>query len=320
MWPILESETNAPVRPGQPTTSNSDTIPAVRITNNAIVRTSLASIQDNLRRVGEAHQRATSGLRISRVSDDPAGASQVLGADRGLRALEQYRRNIDSARTRLDAEETALTQLSDLLTRGRELALAQANASSSDASMDAARAEVHALIGAAIQLGNTRLGDGYLFGGAHSEHRPFAEDGSISVDRPPAGSTQVEVGAGAYAPASHDGQTAFVDTGAIAALQSLRTALESGDREAIAGTAAELETSFDSVQAVIGDVGARSNRLTLASSNVEALEFNLKTLRSDLAEVDLEEALTDLVSRQTTLQAAMAAASRMLSTTLADYL
>ena len=53
---------------------------------------------------------------------------------------------------------------------------------------------------------------------------------------------------------------------------------------------------------------------------MEALEFNLKTLRSDLAEVDLEEALTDLVSRQTTLQAAMAAASRMLSTTLADYL
>lgn len=57
-----------------------------------------------------------------------------------------------------------------------------------------------------------------------------------------------------------------------------------------------------------------------AWANVEALEFNLKTLRSDLAEVDLEEALTDLVSRQTTLQAAMAAASRMLSTTLADYL
>ena len=109
-------------------------------------------------------------------------------------------------------------------------------------------------------------------------------------------------------------------TGAIAALQSLRDALAAGDRDAVAAAAGDLATAFDAVQAVIGDVGARSNRLALASSNVEALEFNLKTLRSDLAEVDLEEALTDLVSRQTTLQAAMAAASRMLSTTLADYL
>ncbi|NLG62247.1 MAG: flagellar hook-associated protein FlgL [Candidatus Cloacimonetes bacterium] len=292
----------------------------MRITNNAIVRTSLASIQDNLRRVGEAHQRATSGLRISRVSDDPAGAAQVLGADRGLRALEQYRRNIDNARTRLDAEETALTQLSDLLTRARELGLAQASATSNDASMEATLAEVEALIHAAIQLGNTKLGDSYLFGGAHAHDRPFADDGSVSADRPPIGTTQVEVGAGAYAPASHDGQTAFVDTGAIAALQSLRDALAAGDRDAVAAAAGDLATAFDAVQAVIGDVGARSNRLALASSNVEALEFNLKTLRSDLAEVDLEEALTDLVSRQTTLQAAMAAASRMLSTTLADYL
>jgi flagellar hook-associated protein 3 FlgL len=272
----------------------------VRITNNAIVRTSLTSIQDNLRRVGEAHQRATSGLRISRVSDDPAGAAQVLGADRGLRALEQYRRNIDTARTRLG--------------------LAQASATSNDASMEATLAEVEALIHAAIQLGNTKLGDSYLFGGAHAHDRPFADDGSVSADRPPIGTTQVEVGASAYAPASHDGQTAFVDTGAIAALQSLRDALAAGDRDAVAAAAGDLATAFDAVQAVIGDVGARSNRLALASSNVEALEFNLKTLRSDLAEVDLEEALTDLVSRQTTLQAAMAAASRMLSTTLADYL
>lgn len=292
----------------------------MRITNSSIARVSLAALQDNLQRVDEARQRATSGLRIRRPSDDPVGAASVLGADRGLRALEQYRRNIGSGRSRLQAEETGLGQLSDLLSRAREIALSQATSTADATSRSHVRAEADALIDAAIQLGNTRIDGVYLFGGAYPLERPFADDGSTSVDRPPVGSATTRIGSGQDAELNHDGQTVFNDTGAIAALQELRDALDAGDPTAIGAAASALTSAFDRVQTVLSEVGARTNRIDIAESNIEALEFNLKTLRSDLADADLETAITDLVNRQTTLQAAMAATSRMLSITLTDYL
>jgi len=74
------------------------------------------------------------------------------------------------------------------------------------------------------------------------------------------------------------------------------------------------------VQNLIGDAGARSNHLRLATSNLEALEINLRTFKSDLEEVDLEKAITDLVGRQTAYQAAMMATSRVMGMTMMDYL
>jgi flagellar hook-associated protein 3 FlgL len=46
----------------------------------------------------------------------------------------------------------------------------------------------------------------------------------------------------------------------------------------------------------------------------------LTTFRSDLQEVDLEAAMTQLVTRQTAYQSAMLATSKVLSLSLADYL
>src|SRR5690606_29423523 len=150
----------------------------------------------------------------------------------------------------------------------------------------------------------------------HSLDRPFAADGSITPDRAPVGDTHVEIGTGNSAALNHDGQTVLVDTNALSALQALDAALSAGDAAAIGAAAADLTAAFEAVQAVLGEVGARANRIDIAESNIEALELNLKTLRSSVADEDLETALTDLVNRQTTLQAAMVATSRILTITL----
>ena len=60
--------------------------------------------------------------------------------------------------------------------------------------------------------------------------------------------------------------------------------------------------------------------MDLSVSNLEALDINLQTFRSGLADADLAEAVMELVNRQGALEAAMLANSRMLNLTLADYL
>ena len=93
----------------------------VRITNSIITRQSLDGMQRNLAAMAEAQHRVTTGLRIEKPSDDPAAMVGVMGADRQLRALEQYGRNIDAAKSRLSVEESTIDGLSGLLERAREV-------------------------------------------------------------------------------------------------------------------------------------------------------------------------------------------------------
>ena len=89
----------------------------MRITNGIIQRSALANLQLNMRRMYEQQENVSSGKRIRAVSDDPIGASQVMQADGSLRAIEQYKRNINSATSRVSAEENALDHLTQLLER-----------------------------------------------------------------------------------------------------------------------------------------------------------------------------------------------------------
>ena len=52
----------------------------------------------------------------------------------------------------------------------------------------------------------------------------------------------------------------------------------------------------------------------------DSLEVTLKTFRSGLADTDMAEAITELVNRQGSLEAAMLANSNILNITLTDYL
>src|SRR5205085_2612665 len=68
----------------------------------------------------------------------------------------------------LDAEDSALSQVGDVLTRAKELAAANSGVNASATSRAAAAAEVKTLIDQTVQVGNTKFGDAYLFGGANS--------------------------------------------------------------------------------------------------------------------------------------------------------
>jgi flagellar hook-associated protein 3 FlgL len=137
----------------------------VRITNSILQRTALAGIQQNLRDIQDATDRAVSGTRIRAASDDPGVAGTVMRTDSRLRALDQYQRNIGSARSRLAMEESVLDQVTDLLSRARELAMRESGGAANAMTREITRAEVDQLLETAIQLGNTLLDGLYLFGG-----------------------------------------------------------------------------------------------------------------------------------------------------------
>jgi len=298
----------------------------MRITNNMATQLAVTQFDVARQKLEAAQQKVTTGKKFTAASEDPTAAQSVMANTGALRALDQYKRNIGVGNRRLALEESATNQLNDLLTRAKELAVSQATDTASPATRQAAKAEVNQLLQQAVALGNTQDGGEYLFGGTKSDTPPFDVDTSGAVftftASGGAGSRRVEIAAGQLANTAHDGTEVFGTTasGALKAIQDLAAALQAGGRPGVADAISGIDAALDATQARVAEVGARQNQLQIAEANVTAFSQNLVALNSDLQDVDLENAMVELVGRQTAYQAAMAATSRVMNLNLSDYL
>lgn len=292
----------------------------MRITDGNRARELLANMQRGERALDRVATQISSGLRVQRASDDPGAALTVLKLAGSAGAAAQHRRNIDAALSKVGSEESVLDQLSDTLSRAMELGVGQGSDTASAATRAQTKVEIDKLLEFAVQLGNTRGPDGYLFGGYDTDQPPFAlVDPTVSTVA--AGEQQqVEVSPGQRVNTVHNGREVFLDTGAMAALKQLSTALGANDAAGIRAAAGALDSSFDAVQGVLADTGSRYGQLELTATRLDTLEQTTATHRASLEEADMEESMVQLVTRQSALQATMLSTSRILGMTLSEYL
>ncbi len=289
----------------------------MRISNSLLQQRVLDNLQRNLSGYAKAQNQVATGRRFERLSEDPLAGSQVMTAERGLRGIAQYRRNSTAARTRMDAEEATLNQLTDLLSRAKELAIQEGSSSGTPVTRAAAKAEVDAIVEQVIQLGNTKVGNEYLFAGDMVTTQPFDAAGAYFGDD---GVRGAEVGQGYLLTSNHNGRELLVTSNVLSSLQALSTQLGTGTPLTVAATATGIDTAFTNVQTLLSATGARVRQIESAMQNTDALETNLTLRKSDLQDISLEEATTRFAGLQSTLQAALLSASRVLNTSLTDYL
>ena len=296
----------------------------MRITNSTALTSSLSQLDSNRTAIANLQAQISSGIRLAKPSDDPVAVSEVMHSNSSLSSLDQYKRNIDSATSRNSTEGTALDQLTNILERAKELAVSQSTDTANATTRKTAAAEMESLFNAAVALAGTKQGTEYLFGGNAVTQPPYTSTGTGSsldfTTTNPTGARSVQVSASQTLVATHDGQQIFGDTGVLAALRDATHALQVGDHASIAAAMPGIDNAFDNVQVVQGEQGARANALTIASQNMTALKANLTAYRSQLQDVDIESAVTELVTKQNSYQAAMLATSKILGMNLTDYL
>ena len=303
----------------------------MRVTNQVITQSAINRLQQTLQALDRAREQVSTGRRVQRMSDDPTAGSEIVRVGSSMRAIEQFRRNIRIADGRARAEELALDRLSNFLGRGIELAVGQASSTASAETRLMVKAEIDQLIAAAVDLGNTKFGGEYLFGGTRAGEQPFqvpandtdpfsrlTDENGDPVN--PSGAIKVEIVDGRFVTPNHNGTEAFLDTNALQALRELSIALGNNDVAAIDASVQTLQNSFDDVQSLIGEQGARTLELTTAHDNLDTLSVSLEAFRSNLRDVEIEKAMVELVGRQTLYEAAMAATTRVLGLSLANYL
>ncbi len=291
----------------------------LRITNGILQKQALDGLQGNLRRISDANRQVVTGLRVAKGSDDPVAMGSIMSSSSSLRALEQYRRNLASASSRMSVQDGVMDQLTNTMIRAKELAVSQGSDSASAQTRQTSAKEVEQLREFVRSLANTKLAGVFVFGGNYADSEPIPTSGPDPL-RPPSGDHKVEISEGRLVTTNHAAQEIFVDSGVMDAFDRLSTALNNDDPDEVRQSITDISNAFDQVQDLTGELGARMRQLDVTSSNVDALEVNLQTLRSDLQDAELEKAVTELVNRQSAYEAALAANARIFSTTITDYL
>ena len=106
-------------------------------------------------------------------------------------------------------------------------------------------------------------------------------------------------------------------------LNAIESALRDGAPEWIQGLSdlvGSLDTDVETLLSARSDAGARINRLSSTQERLRNLDVFLTEILSDNEDTDLAEVVTQLTQQENSLQAALNAASRILTPSLLDFL
>ena len=173
-----------------------------------------------------------------------------------------------------------------------------------------------------ITLGNPSYAGRRIFAGQQTQTVPFVEDvagqASLVTYAGDTGSVQREIGKGQQMPVNLNGDAIFSPL--IQNLISFRNALNTNDLNSVSTTSGQLKTNLDTVLQARGEIGARTRRLDLEDTRLSDVTLQLQTSIAGVEDADITQEVVDLQTRQTALQAALAATGRSLTTSLLDFL
>ncbi len=258
----------------------------LRITTNVMSLQAQRHLQNHTRRVLRAMERLSSGLRINRAGDDPAGLAISEGLKAQIRALEVAGRNAADGISLVQVAEGGLDTVSDLLVRMKELAVQARNGTLDDTQRGHLDREFQSL-----KAEIDRIAGSTEFNG----HRLL--DGSL-------GSLDLQVGTAAggtgvlQVPLGIDGSAAGLGLDGLDILQA-------GDASAGAALTG-LDAAIGMVSGHRAGLGAVQNRLeSIIRLNANQAE-NLSAANSRIRDVDMAAEMAELTSAQIMQQAAVA--------------
>jgi flagellar hook-associated protein 3 FlgL len=277
-----------------------------------------SSLASDLAAMQTSQDQVSSGKKLNLPSDNPADVQSAIGLGDTLAQLNQYVRNIGNATNTLSAMDTALSSAGNVIQRANELAIEGANGTLDASQIQAIGAEVSQLSESMATDANAKVGDRYIFSGFRVDTAPYqvTGPGQVGPYQGDHGVSVARIGQASTMQVSLAGDTAFQP--AIDALAQLQTDLAAGKVQQ--STIGQISTALQAIVQAQATVGARENRLNDASTSQQALVTSNQALLSQLEDVNMPAAITELTQRQTTYQATLAVTARMMQTSLIDYL
>ena len=257
---------------------------AVINTNIGAIKASNASNSAN-RMLGIAMERLSTGKRINSAKDDAAGMAIATSMTASVRGMSQGIRNSNDGISLAQTAEGALSEVTNMIQRIRELAVQSASGTYQDATdRTYMQKEVDELTSQIDQvITNTKFNGVVLF------------DGTTAT---------VTVQTGANAADTVD--LIMADLTSLAASGGAATSYDVTTATAANGVLATLDGELDSISSARAGLGAGQNRLESVVNNLTSNVTNLSDARSRIEDTDYSNETTAMAKAQILSQASTA--------------
>ncbi|MEO8299844.1 MAG: flagellar hook-associated protein FlgL [Burkholderiales bacterium] len=148
----------------------------MRVSTAYSYETTIATLQRRQSELSQAQEQMTSGKRVAKPSDDPAGIARAERALAEEGRGKTLQRGVDASRNSMTLTESGLGDAIDLTQTAREALVEAGNASYSSSERAALATKLRQLRSQLLAVANQTDGaGGYLFGGQGAKATPFAD-------------------------------------------------------------------------------------------------------------------------------------------------
>lgn len=306
----------------------------MRITNNMLSSQLLLNLNHNAQSMSNTQLQLATGRKINKPSDDPVGITYSLRYRSELSSNEQYQRNVDSAVSWLDFNDTVLGQAGDVVQRLRDLTVQAATGTNPQSALDSINEEVTQLKGQLVDIANSQLNGKYIFNGQTYDKKPydFPLNGDGTQDTSGAlailtdsASVNFIVGDNVIMPINVTGNQVFgssTDTSdnLFVIVNKISAALTNGKFSALSGELAHLDTRLETMLKARSEMGAKTNRVELMQSRLSELGVNLTDLQSKTEDADYAGLTIQSKIQENIYNASLSAGAKIISPSLVDFL
>jgi flagellin-like hook-associated protein FlgL len=124
-------------------------------------------------KLNEIQRKIASGKQIERPSDDPLGTVTALQLEGLLGSKAQFKKNVGGGKDFLSATDTALADITDLISHATQTAMVQTGVTADDNSRQAAAMSVHSMLDDMVLRANAQFAGRYLFAGTSTGAAPL---------------------------------------------------------------------------------------------------------------------------------------------------
>ena len=293
----------------------------------------LADLASLNNRIARTQAQLTSGIRVSRPSDDPSAVGDVLQLQSDISRVTQVTSNLNAVKSEVDSASGVVQDSISLLDQARSLAAQGASDTLPPSERPALAAQVEQILSSLVNASRTTYAGRYLFSGDSSLQPAYEVNlaNPNGVDRlvtAPA-TRLIQDSNGVVFAISKTAQDLFdhrnpddslASDNVFAAVNSLRVALANNDQAGTEAAAVAIQKAQDYLSLQGTFYGAVENRVTSALDLAQKFQLQWKSSLSNVRDTDVAAATTDLSEENLSQQAAMQAQASLPRNSLFDFL
>ncbi|HEY3295777.1 MAG TPA: flagellin [bacterium] len=301
------------------------------------------NVDQRLVNMNRIQEEIGTGRSLFTPSEGVSRANQALTARDALATDGQFLRNIDDGRTWVDAADSKLQAVVDLLNEIDALAVSADNSSQTPEDRQATALQLDQKLETLMGLANAKNGDRYLFGGYGTTTSPFSAardangkiQGAVANPDTIAGKIYRRIGDGDDIQINVSGAQLFQPVGAegtdgdvFYVISALRDTIgnnntppagyeDTRSNEHLRDQLATIRERITQQQTYLGSIG---QRLDQTKSRLKERELNLTNSLEDAQGVDMPSLVARMATESGAYNALAAMGQKLLGQSLVDYL